>query len=267
MHNHRGHDNLERWKALSRLRGGGAGIDVVVSIHDLAPSLLREVRWLLAQLDRIGARPRVLKVVPLENGEHDLRCAPALVQLLQQEAAAGSEIVLHGCTHLAAGPLQGPWDLRLRGRLFAGPAAEFLSLDREAMAARVAMGSAILADVGLRVQGFCAPAWLAPPALSSVLRQQGFRYLAGMASVRDLHSSRLLRLPWLGYMGAGRVQERLIGLGGRIGLLLAARAPAVKVFLHPQGARDSEPCRKTLDTLAALLKERRPVTYAELLAP
>jgi predicted deacetylase len=242
------------------------GRSLVVSVHDVAPSTLDEVRWLLAQLDGLGVRPRVLKVVPNENGSGDLRGCPALVDLLQREAAQGAEIVLHGYTHRAVGPYRGPWAERLRARLFAGDAAEFLSLNPPMMAARLDAGRRILAESGLRTDAFCAPAWLAPPELPELLRGLGFHHLIGMATVSDLGSRRRLRMPWLGYMGAGAFQERLLGVIGAGTRCAGPILPVIKIFLHPQAAPTSAACARVLRTLAGLLHERRPVTYAQLLS-
>lgn len=239
---------------------------VVVSIHDVAASSLEEVRWLLGALDQMGIRPRVLKVVPRLDERHDLRQSPELVQVLRDEAAAGSEIVLHGFTHRAAGRLRGPWAGRVRAALFAGDAAEFLSLERPAMAERLVAGREALRATGLRADGFCPPAWLAPEReLTPLLQELGFRHLIGMSTVRDLNSGRLIRLPWLGYMGSGGIQERLIGLAGRAMLRVATPVPAIKVFLHPQQARRSPACSQVLRSLAELVRRRKPVTYADLL--
>jgi predicted deacetylase len=239
---------------------------VVVSVHDIASPLTSEVCHLLAALDAIGARPRVLKVVPNADGTRDLRDDPALVRVLAAEVAAGSEVVLHGYTHRVAGPLRGPWSTCLRARLFAGMAAEFLTLDAMQMMERLSTGRQILQSVGVEPRGFCAPGWLAPPELPHLLRQCGFHYYVSMATLWDLGAGRRLRTPWLGYMGAGALQERLVGLGGRALLAMATSAPVVKVFLHPQRARDAQACQRILHVLARLLQERRPLTYGSLLA-
>src|SRR5579875_1511025 len=124
------------------------GAWLVVSIHDVAPATLGDVRYLLDALDEMGARPRVLKVIPNADGHGDVRAYPALVRLLADEVAAGSEVLLHGYTHRAAGPLRGPWPRRLRARLFAGTAAEFLTLDIAATRERLDAGRQMLRDCG-----------------------------------------------------------------------------------------------------------------------
>ena len=242
----------------------GAMKKVVVSIHDVAPAYVDDLRYLLDACDAAGARPRVLKVIPNEGGRHDIRGYPEFAALLRAEAQSGSEIVLHGYTHVAAGAIEGWSPASLRARLFAPSVAEFVTIDGPEMAARLANGRSILADAGLEVQGFCAPGWLATPELLPRLRQCGFRYVVSMAWVHDVVSGRRLFTPWQGYMGAGGGQERLIRLGSWGCMRLAPHAEAVKVFFHPQGARASADCRRTLKDLRDLLQERKCVTYGDL---
>jgi len=238
---------------------------LIVSIHDVAPAFGDEVQQLLGSLDAIGARPRVLKVVPHSPSGPLLHEAPALVRLLQEETRAGSEMVLHGYTHRASGPFQGSWLTRARGRLFAGSAAEFLTVDSREAAARLEAGRAALRALGIDVQGFCAPGWMAPPWIYASLRRLGFRYYVGMNTVLDVQRGRARWLPWAGYMGAPPWHERLIWLGSAVQMAVAPRFPAIKVFLHPQQARSSGDCQRVLRLLARLVRERRPTTYAALL--
>ena len=243
-----------------------AGAWLVVSVHDVAPATLADVRYLLDALDEMGARPRVLKVIPNLDSHGDVRDDPALLRLLADEVAAGSEVLLHGYTHRAAAPLRGPWPRRVRARLFAGTAAEFLTLDSSTMHERLDAGRQILRDCGVEPRGFCAPCWLAAPELPALLRRGGFAYYVTMATLLDLATGRRVPTPWLGYMGADALQERLVGIGARACLGVARPLPLVKVFLHPQGARSSPACARTLHTLAGLLRMRAPTTFGEYLA-
>ncbi|HEX6129731.1 MAG TPA: DUF2334 domain-containing protein [Candidatus Limnocylindria bacterium] len=238
---------------------------LTVAIHDVAPSTLGEVEWLLERLDALGVSPRVLKVVPAEPGAAD--DAP-LLRLLERETAAGTEVVLHGWSHRAAGPPRGtPLD-RARARAFAGDAAEFLSLADAEVVERVAAGREWLERHGFPVAGFCPPGWLATAALPRALRSAGFRYLVTLRGLRDLRRGRWLTLPPRGYMGAGAGQERMVRLGGTVlsaplGALL--RAPAHRFFLHPQAASGNPACASTLTQIAALALRHQATTYAELL--
>lgn len=234
---------------------------LVVSVHDVSPETLEETRFLLSALDRINVKPRVLKVIP----QHLLDCAP-LVDLLRTEQEAGSEIVQHGFSHRRAGPLRGPLRRRLRAALFARDVAEFLSLSAEETVSRIADGRDILQRAGLWASGFCAPAWLASAELHPVLRRAGFLYNVLMTGVVDLASNRRIVTGWIGYMGAGRRQEHLVGVADTINHVAAPLFRALKVFLHPQGAPDSVACRRILEGLPSLQRGRILVTYGQLVA-
>lgn len=232
---------------------------LVVAVHDVAPSSLEETRFLLAALDRIGARPRVLKVIPQHLPEY-----PELLQLLRDEQAKASEVVLHGFTHRTSGRLRGPWPRRLRAAMFAPRDAEFLSLSATEMAERLDEGRELLRRASLLVTGFCAPAWLESPELHPMLRRAGFRYDVRMASLVDLATNRRILTDWIGYMGAGGLQERLVGIANAINRGAAPMFRVLKVFLHPQGARDSIACRRILDLIPVLMRSRTLTTYGQL---
>ena len=238
---------------------------LIVAIHDVATSTLDEVEWLLERLDAVGAERRVLKVVPADAAGGDE--AP-LVDLLRREARNGSEVVLHGWRHRAVGPLRGSLPDRLRARLFAGDAAELLSVPEGEVARRVAAGRDWLTSHSLAASGFCPPGWLATRGLPPVLRDAGFRYLVTLRGLRDLRRRRTITLPPRGYMGAGATQERLVRVGDTVlsrPLRALLRAPAHRFFIHPHGARSSSDCARVLLVIARLAREHRSITYADLL--
>lgn len=238
---------------------------LVVSIHDVMPAYADEIRLLLAHLDALGVRPRVLKVVPNAGGCGPIAAISSLARLLRDEQCAGSEVVLHGYTHQASGPLRGAWPVRCRARLFVGDAGEFLALDDACLAARLEAGQRELAALGIAPAGFCAPGWLAPRSILTALRRLDFRYYVGMNALYDLRAGRRRWLPWAGYMGGGAWHERLVYLGGAAQLAVSPAAPVVKVFLHPQHIHESENYARVLRLLARLVRERQPITYSGLL--
>lgn len=241
--------------------GTAKGRELIVSVHDVAPSTLRETRWLLAALDGISARPRTLMVIPAEPDrppDEELELYAALLAV----AADGTELVLHGFNHRRSGAFRGPWPDRLRGQLFARGQAEFLALDTPAMHDRLQRGRAVLAEAGLRVAGFCAPGWLAAPGLRPTLAGLGFRYLVGFASVTDLRRGMRIFAPSGGYMGVPP-DEGLIRIETALARSLAGRRP-LQIFFHPQGASHSRACARVLRLLEGELRRRRPTTYEAL---
>ncbi len=237
---------------------------VLVSVHDVAPKYREEIRWLLHQLDAIGARPRSLLVIPFHDGRDDLRRCPELVELLREEVASGSEIVLHGYTHARAGRWRGDPITVARAALFAREVAEFVSLEWQEQRARLLAGREILEELGLPTHGFCPPGWLHTTELPDLLRELGFPYLVEMLFLLDVRLRRRLVTPWMGFMGTNRGHEELAQLGARLLAPWRTRAELVSVFLHPQGAPRSPVCQRVLRELAQELERGGvPLTYGE----
>lgn len=242
---------------------------LIVAVHDVAPSTLPQASWLLARLDDAGVERRVIKAIPAEPGGAD----PAPFEdLVRSEAARGSEVVLHGWTHRAGARYRGSAIDRVRARLFAADAAEFLTLTPSEMRSRLDAGRAWLDRLGLAARGFCPPAWLAAPGLAAAARAAGFRYVLTLRGLRDLSpppgTASRIDLPATGYMATGAVQEALLRLGGAIlfrPLAVLLEAPAVRIYLHPHGASSSPDCARVLREIELLARTRRAGTYAELL--
>lgn len=232
-----------------------------MAVHDVGAATIAEARWLLDRLTDAGIRARVLKVVPAHAGD-------ALRTLVADEAQRGSEVVLHGWTHRREGSARGGLLDRARSRLFAGGTDEFAALAPAEMTERLEFGGAWLDALGVDRGGFCPPAWLAAPGLRTALRRAGFAYLVTLRGLDDLSSGRRVTLPPTGYMGAGPLQEALVGIGSAIvtrPLATALHAPARRVFLHPQGARGSRRCARTLAELERLARRLTPATYRSIL--
>ncbi|MGH2504621.1 MAG: DUF2334 domain-containing protein, partial [Ktedonobacterales bacterium] len=136
-----------------------AARQLVVALHDVAPPFEGAIRAQLDLLAAIGVRRVSLLVTPDWHSHALLSDAPGLVELLRAQVAAGSQLVLHGYTHQPepGAVFVGPWLRRLRARLFARDAAEFLTLAPEEAEALLRQGLADFEQVGLpRPTTFCA---------------------------------------------------------------------------------------------------------------
>lgn len=244
---------------------GGDAPRIVVSVHDVAPSTATQVRWLLARLDDAGVTRRVLNVIPNEGGTSPVDKDVDLAALLRREIVNGSEVVLHGYAHRSSGRPRGAASARMRARLFARGSAEFMSLPPDVAAEHVATGLATLQRIGLHPTGFCPPGWLADRGLARILQAAGLRYLVTYFRLIDLRRGASAWLPGFGYMGSGDMQEPLVAIEGGYVLLARRSLPVIRVFLHPQGASSSSLCARTLNAVERLRRERRPVTFTDLL--
>jgi uncharacterized protein len=239
---------------------------LVVAIHDVAPSNSDGVRWLVGELDRMGIGKRVFKVVPHWKGRESLADDGPLVDLLRQEEAHASEIVIHGLTHATSGPLRGSWPTRVRAQLFAGADAEFVCYATSDAFSAARTARAEVEALGFSPRGFCAPGWLAGPGIDGVLASIGFEYAVKFSGIVDLRHQRRLRAPAIGYMGAGPFAERLTRLENALTLRWPRKPHVLRIFLHPREASSSRACAAVLRALPALAAGRELVTYAELLS-
>lgn len=244
---------------------------VIVSLHDVAPPFEAAIRRQIALLAAIGVRRLVLKVVPNWHGAYPLQDSPAFVALLRAQHQAGSQLVLHGFEHRPSRSrsFQGPWLSRLRARLFAADAAEFLTLSVDEAEAALRRGLACFEQVGLpRPTMFCAPGWLHNAAAETALKRVGLRYLIGMFAVRDLLRERgRVLIPAVGYMGASPGQELGVQALNEIVRQTALRtAPVAKVYLHPQRDPTGALVRQRLAALATMVERDgwQTATYAEV---
>jgi hypothetical protein len=80
----------------------------------------------------------------------------ALARLL----ADGHEMMLHGYTHLDAGPLNGSLGSRLLRTVYTEREGEFAVLGAAEARRRIELGLAWFGERGWPVSGFVAPAWL-----------------------------------------------------------------------------------------------------------
>lgn len=237
---------------------------LIVALHDVAPPFEQEVRHQLAELRSVGVTRVVLKVVPNWHGTCPVYRYPSFLALLREEADAGSEIALHGFDHRASDSLCGPVHLRLRARLFAGNAAEFLALSPIGSRLAVTRGVDLLAGCGLpRPVTFCAPGWLISRGAREHLRPAGIRLVTGMFSVHDLSLGRTYPLAGIGQMGAGPRQESGVALLNV--LVVRVWLPGqhtARLYLHPQNTgRASE---RVIALAGHLLRDGwRSATYRE----
>ncbi len=243
---------------------------VIVSLHDVAPPFEAAIRAQLALLAETGVRRVTLKVTPNWHDAYPLDASPSLIALLQEQVAAGSQLVLHGVTHQPGEgkPFRGPWLSRTRGRLFAADAAEFLTFSTDEAREALRRGLAIFERAGLpRPDMFCAPGWLHNTEAEIALKREGFRYLIDMFVVRDLWERRSVWTPGMGYMGAGPGQEMGVQILNGIVQRTALRATSVaKVYLHPQRDPTGAIVRHRLAQLAEMIGRDgwRPATFAEV---
>jgi predicted deacetylase len=163
-------------------------VAVHVSIHDVSPLWRDEIAAALKACERVGVRPALL-VVPDFHGRASLLEDPPFCARLRELQAAGHEVYLHGFFHLSAAHYDRRAGSRLAWhfaqRVASGGEAEMRDVSAEEGARRVEQGERVLTEIGLRVDGFVAPAWSMPPWLLPLLRTRGCRFTEDHLRVYD----------------------------------------------------------------------------------
>jgi hypothetical protein len=210
----------------------------LLSIHDVWPGNFPRVQAHLRRLRSLGARRVALLVVPEYHGRGNLGAAPEFVAWLKEKAGSGSEILLHGCRHLAAerlpgasrdgGGRRGLWGRWVNAALVDGE-AEFCGLPAGEAAGLLDRGADVLRSAGFAALGFVAPTWHGSPPIAA-LSAQGFVLRESRFFLRHLPTGAARFAPPLAWIRPGP-GARLAG--GRAWLEAALRLPLIKVALHP----------------------------------
>jgi uncharacterized protein len=222
----------------------------IISIHDVAPPTLARVAELRTMIARAAGRvPVSLLVVPRYHGATGWDQASR--RWLLDAAGDGDEIVLHGCEHRSPDGVDG---------------AEFgRRMTPVATAARLDMAMRGLAALGLRADGFIAPAYAHPPALTAALCA---RRLGWWATRTRLHGDGSSRRLWAVGLGASTACRRITSpAAARAALRLAQPLAAVRLDLHPADLAHSGLRHAAAALICALLADgRHATTHAALLA-
>jgi predicted deacetylase len=232
---------------------------LLVSIHDVAPATLPAARSWLADLDERGV-PATVLVVPGPWRRPTLADDAETVTWLRDAVVRNHEIALHGWDH---GTGAGRGAKRVVGRLVARGADEFLALDREQAAARLASGRRVLAEAGLDPGGFTPPGWLASRGTVQAAGELGLRYLTTQAAVIDLRKARRHVVPALSNRPGGWTEPLGAGMLAQVAPVLARRG-GVRIALHPDDLRRPQTRVATLRAIdRALAAKAEPMTYLD----
>ena len=219
----------------------------MISIHDVAPSTIAEAEEWRALVAEAVDGPASLLLVPRYRGRDSWRAGPARAWA-RERASGGDEIVLHGWSHTRADGRDG---------------AELAGRRPAQVAALIRDGLAELRAAGLSPEGFIAPAYAQPAGAGDQCRQAGLAWWATRASLA--WEGGRCRLPSLGLGASGPARRALSPAAARAAAGALARAPVVRLDLHPADLRHPRLATAGRDLLERLLAQgRRPVTHAAL---
>lgn len=237
-----------------------------IVVHDVAPATWPQCERLLAMIAALGAPPATLLVVPRYHGERGVEGASGFRRAIDALLARGSEVALHGLRHVDDAPAPRTPAGWLRRRVLTAGEGEFAALDGAEAGRRIELGRASLARLGWDFGGFVPPAWLASAGTREALKRSGLRYTSTHHTLVPLPDGERVAAPCLTV--SSRSAWRRMASRAWIAALqsASARAPLLRVGLHPADVR----CRATMAAweklLAQLLADREPLTKSEAMA-
>ena len=139
---------------------------IVVSLHDVAPSTAELSRRWLELLETLGVRASLLVIPGRWNGQ-ELSQSPAFVDWLHAAESRGHEIVQHGLLHTRDKNFASTSKRSRIGQLLGRGCQAFQ---------RLIHGKSIMTKCGFHATGFVAPAWMMSEGTLDALRDTGFQY-------------------------------------------------------------------------------------------
>jgi len=232
-----------------------------VAIHDVAPATWPECLHLLHAMRSVADIPISWLVVPRYH--HNPKRSPACEAMLETLVGQGHELVLHGYTHLDTAPVgkHGPW--RWLRTIYTQREGEFAAMDAADARRRIELGLAWFGERGWPVNGFVAPAWLLGPQAWPVVAEHPFLYTTTYTGFHLLHPARTQLSPALVYAARNRYGRLLSPPAASLLAALLARAPLVRLALHPRDAHHPALVRHAQGLVERLLRTRTAVTKTE----
>lgn len=235
-----------------------------IALHDVAPATWPQCARLLDLVDALDAPPVTLLVVPDWHARGRIDAAPDFRRAIDARIARGDEVALHGYFHRDDAPAPrspGEW---LRRRVLTAGEGEFAALDAAAAESRLRAGLDLLRAQGWRVDGFVPPAWLASAGTRAALRDSGLRWTSTHTALIALGGgAERIAAPCLTASPRSRWRRVASRAFLHAGLRLTARAPLVRVGLHPADADHGELLACWREVLSRLLATRAAITKSQ----
>jgi predicted deacetylase len=204
----------------------------LVSIHDVMPSTLPQVRELLALLLRHGHQHVTLLVVPGHAWSE------AGIEQLRAWQQAGLELAAHGWSHRAA-HVRGAHH-RLHAALMSRHSAEHLALDTRGIRELMQASAAWFPRQGLQAPStYVPPAWALGQIPREELTDLPFRQIEVMRGLLETRTGQLQHLPLLGNQADTRLRAGFLAVWNRLQVLRLGHRHdlPLRIGIHPDDAQ------------------------------
>jgi uncharacterized protein len=234
---------------------------VVVSIHDVCPQTREACAAILRNLEQIGLRQCSLLVISDRHGKGHFLQDSAFCEWLKEKAQLGHEIVIHGYHHLRSRKTAEGIRTIFATRIYTAEEGEFYDLDRASAAALLTKARAEFAKIGLKPDGFIAPAWLLGSEAAEALRDVGLEYTTRLGSVTDLRTGQTYQSQSLVW-STRSAWRRAASLAWNAFLFRSLKSnPLIRISIHPTDLQYATIWNQVRHFVGCTLRDRAPYTY------
>ena len=226
----------------------------IVELHDVSPYYRVEFLSALELLEEVGLDRFSLLVVPCFWEYAPLGGDGNFLNLIKN---LGAELVLHGYTHKGK--------KRLQDLLWTDGEGEFGGLDLTETYERVRSGLELMEYLGLKTTFFVPPAWIGNPYLEDVLYSLGFEGIAYRWYIKDLGNEKSISSPVLSFSSRNLLSWLSLKALPSMERLYKDHQ-VLRLALHMTDFRDERKVRLWKEILSNIEKERRLISYGELLS-
>ncbi len=164
--------------------------NLIISFHDLHPGSMDRCKKFIERCRGFGAYRISVLVIPQYHGSPKFTENETFVGYLQQLAAEGHDLCLHGYYH-RADEVSGGVKSQLTGKIYTSGEGEFFQITNTQAEKKLEAGLALFEEAKVPVVGFTAPAWLLSDEGYEALKKRGFQYntLWGEVQIPQLDQS------------------------------------------------------------------------------
>lgn len=202
--------------------------NVLISIDDIAPEHIKNIIYIVKELEEIGICKLNLAVIPNYHEESNVSEFPQIIDLIKKQQKLGSDIIMHGYSHTAHNSSGWGYKQILFGKLFGRGQAEFLNLNEEGSEFLLGKGLDIFHKIKVNPDGFLPPVWATSYAAKKVILRR-FKYCIYFNNIQyHWHSVRHKIIPFQ----SDYPSDKLVRLWAHI----FSRMPYknLTISLHPQ---------------------------------
>jgi uncharacterized protein len=235
---------------------------LIVSLHDVAPSTFALIRQQVEELAALGVNQTSLLVIPYHHGIKKLEDDSALCSWLFKQQELGHEMVLHGWEHRIPNSKgtsnASTWFYE---NLYTSREAEFLNLNRQEASQLIGEGLDMFRKLGLKPEGFIAPAWLMNPDVEHAAREHKLLYTNTISELIQLPTNRRVRTRSCVWSTRAGWRRGCSLIWNRFLFQKLQSADPLRISLHPNDLHYPAIWSQIRDLIRVALQERHATTY------